>query len=386
MVIAGVVVALLIAAGLLALLVHDSGGGHPRAGSSAPTRTPSGGSSSTLATPAPSVSVPSFPTVKPTAAERVLLDKRVGFGGKVTGGAGGTLVHVSTDADSGAGSLREALQGNAPRWIVFDKDLTVRLSTALAVGSNKTIDGRGHKVEITGHGLDGLDIVNSSNVIVESLTLHDFGDTAQTKNNDLNDAIHLDRAKGVWIDHNDLSMAGDKLLAVSNGSLGITVTWNHFHDQLQTFQIGNQATAQADTQQTVTVAFNFFDRTGYRNPVVSYGRAHVYDNYYLDWKLYAVRSERAAQLYLQNNVFDAGSNPRAVLIRTGGDGCNDKQTRCDSRVGNLKVSGNLLLGGAKIKKQYVSGTVFSPATYYRYASRPATSALASSVAKDAGPQ
>ena len=219
-------------------------------------------------------------------------------------------MHVTSDADSGPGSLREAVTGDEPAWIVFDKDMEIRLDSPLRVGSNKTIDGRARDVVISAPGQSGLELVGVTNVIVESLTLTDFGDVTQTKQNDLSDAIYLDGATGVWIDHNDLSRAGDKLIAISNGSREVTVSWNHLHDQEQVIQIGNQTTQDADAAQTVTLDHNFFDRTGYRNPVVSYGRAHVYNNYYLDWRLYAVRSERVAQLYLENNVFDGGRNSR----------------------------------------------------------------------------
>lgn len=321
------------------------------------------------------------------AAEQALLATRSGFGGNVTGGAGGRVVHVTTNADSGAGSLRSALAGTTPRWIVFDHDMTITLATALRVGSNVTIDGRGHDVRITGPGHDGLDLIHDSNVIVESLTLYEFGNPARTAENDLPDAIHLDHARGVWIDHCDLSRTGDKLIAVSNGSSGITVSWNHFHDQLQVMQVGNQATAADDRSQTVTVDYNYFDSTGYRNPVVSYGYAHVYDNYYFDWQSYAVRVQRGGRMYLEDNIFYAGDNPRAALTRVHANGCNDAGTRCDDRSGELYAVGNLLLNGAKLKASTSqSPAVGKPSGAYRSLAQPASEALALHIAAMAGPQ
>ena len=373
---------------IVVVLVRDRGktiNGQPK-GSSGASSSSSSSSSSGASSPPASTACGVTPAVRatPSATELPLLAGRVGFGAQVTGGAGAHVVHVTTDADSGPGSLREAVSVAAPAWVEFDKDMTIKLSKPLAVCSNKTIDGRGHQVEITGHGVEGLDLIGVSNVMISNLTLHDFGDTKKTKNNNTPDAIHLDHATGVWIDHCDLSMAGDKLIAVSNGSSAVTVSWNHLHNQEQVFQIGNQATGPADTVQTVTVEHNFFDHTGYRNPVVSYGRAHVFNNYFLDWRLYGVRAERTGQLYLQNNIFRAGPNPRATLITPSGKGCNDKKTHCDSRAGYLASVGNLLLGGAKVVTSEPT-KVFDPAKLYRFTAQPATPALATEIAATAGP-
>jgi pectate lyase len=329
-------------------------------------------------------STPTHP--KPTGPPTVegLLAQRGGFGRDVKGGSEGPVVHVTTDADSGQGSLRAAVSGDGPAWVVFDKDMTIDLKTPLPVGSNKTIDGRSKDVTITGHGHAGLELLDVSNVIIESLTLTDFGDVTQTKNNDLSDAIHLEGAKGVWIDHNDLSKAGDKLVAVSGGSGDVTISWNHLHDQEQVIQVGNQTTQDADTAQTVTLDHNFFDKTGYRNPVVSYGKAHVYNNYYLDWRLYAVRSERVAQVFLENNVFEGGRSERVTLVTVQGDGCNDNGTRCDSRDGYLRSEGNLTSDTRHIRESEPQ-LVFDPSEFYSYSAEPASKGLAEEVAKGAGP-
>ena len=162
------------------------------------------------------------------------------------------------------------------------------------------------------------------------------------------------------------------------------MSWNHLHDQEQVIQIGNQTTQEADAAQTATLHHNFFDRTGYRNPVVSYGRAHVYNNYYLDWRLYAVRSERVAQLLLENNVFDGGRNPRVSLVTVQGDGCNDSGTRCDARDGYLRAEGNLTDNTRRIRESE-PGLVFDPSRLYDYSAETADRDLAERVESGAGP-
>lgn len=323
------------------------------------------------------------PSQPPTNGVAQLLSERGGYGGQVTGGAAGPVVHVTTAAEQGPGSLRAAVAGDAPRWVVFDGDYSIRLTSGLRVGRNKTIDGRGRNVTISGPRTDGLLLVDTSNVIVNDLTMRDFGDVTRTDQNDTPDAIHLERARGVWLHRLRLSHAGDKLIAISGGSDAITVDRSHFFDQEQVFQIGNQATADSLAPPTVTIDHNFFDRTGYRNPVVSYGRAHIYNNYFLDWKNYAVRSQRDAQVYLENNVFVGGRSQKAAVTTAVGDGCNDAHTRCDTRPGLLVAVGNSVQN-AKISQERPS-LVFRPSAAYRYTPSSADAVLVRSLLATVGP-
>jgi len=313
-----------------------------------------------------------------------LFDARMGFGRETRGGRGGPVVHVTTAADDGPGSLRQAVSGSHRRWIVFDGDYTIQSSREIAVGSNKTIDGRGRRVTLTAPKRDGLDLTGSHNVIVENLVLHDFGDVTKTDQNDPFSAIRINSgATDVWIDHCDLSKAGDKLIAIDGGSHNVTVSWNHFHDQEQVFQIGNQTNKVPDAAQTVTIHHNFFDHTGLRNPVVSYGKAHVFDNYLLGWHTYGMRSERNAQLYSEANIFEAGDNRKASVVTPAGNGCNDKKTRCDDSPGSLKSVGDLALNNAVILTSQPE-KVFDPHQAYPYRAAPADDSLKQAVLDQVG--
>jgi pectate lyase len=324
-----------------------------------------------------------IPSVQTDASADTLLAAREGFGRTATGGYAGNVVHVTTAADSGPGSLRAAAAGNTPAWIVFDGDYTIHFASAVPVGSNKTIDGRGHQVTLTGHGVFGLQIKNATNVIVENLILTDFGDTALTAQNDKPDAIDVIASQNVWIDHCDLSMTGNKLVFIDKGSTGVTVSWSHFHDQQQTFQIGDQANATTDAAQTVTVDHNYFDHTAYRNPVLSYGKAHVYNNYIAGWSIWGVTSQRLGQMYLERNIFQATGNTRASLTKPSRDGCNDNNTMCDDRPGYLYGVSNLGFGGAVFQTNNPSA-VFRPSSYYPYVAQAATTSLRDLVIAKAG--
>src|SRR2546423_12187403 len=171
---------------------------------------------------------------------------------------------------------------------------------------------------------------------------------------------------------------------IDKGSTGVTVSWNHFHDQEQTFQIGDMANATADALQTVTVDHNYFDRTAYRNPVLSYGKAHVYDNYIVGWTVWGVSSMRVGQMYLERNIFQATGNTHASRVTPARQGCNDSNTRCDDRAGYLNAVGNLTEGGAVLETNEPSA-VFHPSGYDGNTAQPPPPALARTIATRAGP-
>lgn len=275
----------------------------------------------------------------------VLLSRRTGFGRNATGGYAGATYHVNTDSDeaintdSTHGSLRYALSRPEPLWIVFDGNYTIKVGSylGLSVSSNKTIDGRGRDITLRGrdlidpsdNGAAGLLLTNTSNVIIENITLTRFGNPARTQCcNNLPNAIEMHNSNNIWVDHNDLSLTGNKLISMDLGTAGVTISWNHFHDQEQNLQIGNQAAASQDWQQTVTIHHNYFEpgsknNSGYRHPAVSYGKAHAYNNYMKGWAAFSMRSERWAQLYAENNIFEPGSNLAAIKSMPSGGGAND---------------------------------------------------------------
>src|SRR5262245_49360697 len=64
-----------------------------------------------------------------------------GFGANATGGRAGTVYHVTTLADSGAGSFRDAVS-QPNRFVVFDVGGYITLSSEVAIKSNITLAGQ----------------------------------------------------------------------------------------------------------------------------------------------------------------------------------------------------------------------------------------------------
>ena len=327
--------------------------------------------------------------------QRLLLSRRVGFGRNVTGGyvprSRAEVVYVTTDADSGPGSMREAVSGDEPRWVLFAHDYQIRLTSGLRIGSNKTIDGRGRDVLIQapddGDGNNwGLQIYNESNVIVHNIRIDECGDYTRQALNDPYDCIDIEAASRVWIDHVSLSQAVDKLIDVQIGARRITVSWSHFWEHVpeaadteyaqQVFQIGSGWAGQTiESASTITSHHNYFDDTGYRHPVVSYGKVHAFNNYVYSFSLYGMQSERQAQMYIEGNVFENtdGVTKEATTFEVGGNGCNDDGTICDDRDGYIKATNNVAVN-ARIHT-HQPGRVFDPHALYAYTVDPPDEAL-----------
>ena len=98
------------------------------------------------ATPVPATPVPAtpVPTVRPTPTtaptpvpappdEAPAAGTAIGYGSGSVGGTGGRVISVTTLADSGAGSLRAALEADGPRIVVFAVGGTISLGDSLRV-------------------------------------------------------------------------------------------------------------------------------------------------------------------------------------------------------------------------------------------------------------
>ncbi|RMP79739.1 Pectin lyase [Pseudomonas syringae pv. actinidiae] len=93
----------------------------------------------------------------------------------------------------------------------------------LKVGSNKTLIGVGKKAGIQGAGLfigDG-----AHNVIVRNLTLSDINPSVVWGG----DALTLNKADGVWIDHNTFARIGRQMIVTGWGTAShVTISSNEF--------------------------------------------------------------------------------------------------------------------------------------------------------------
>lgn len=164
-----------------------------------------------------------------------------GWGASTVGGTGGD-VHVTNLNNSGAGSLRNALQagtGTANRRIVFDVGGTINLSSNIALGFNQlTIDGDTAPTPITLHG-GGLLIVDRSEIIIKKLRIR----------NGPADGISIEGplVHHIVVDRVSIANCGDGGIDINGGCQFITIQWSLF-SQLKQHLFGRTDTLPLETE------------------------------------------------------------------------------------------------------------------------------------------
>lgn len=210
-----------------------------------------------------------------------------GFGRSAVGGAHGPVHRVTSLADDGPGSLREACRMKEPLWIIFEISGTIDLSSYLNVSSHKTIDGRGQRIKLTGKGLR---LKECENIIICNLEFeggrgHDV-DGIQIKPN----------SKHIWIDRCSLRDYDDGLIDITRQSTDITVSRCYFAKHDKTMLIGADPSHVDDRCIRVTIHHCFFDGTRQRHPRLRFGKVHLYNNYTRNWGVYAICASVEAQV------------------------------------------------------------------------------------------
>lgn len=120
------------------------------------------------------------------------------------------------------------------------------------------------------------------------------------------DAIRLVASTKVWIDHNTLYKCEDGLIDVTLGSNNVTISNNWFRDHDKVMLLGHDDAFEADKNMKVTVVYNRFGpNCNQRMPRVRHGYAHVVNNLYLGWRLYAIGGSMNPSIKSESNLFVA---------------------------------------------------------------------------------
>ncbi|KAJ9566701.1 hypothetical protein OSB04_002667 [Centaurea solstitialis] len=253
---------------------------------------------------------------------RALADCTIGFGKGAIGGKYGAIYVVTNPSDDPInpkpGTLRYGVIQTKPLWIIFAKDMVITLKNELIMNSFKTIDGRGAKVEIA-YG-PCITIQGVSHVIIHGISIHDCKPGKQGlvrstmahlghRGGSDGDAIDIFRSTYIWIDHCFLARAADGLIDVIHASTFITISNNFFsqHDKVMLF--GHDDKNIEDKIMKVTVVFNHFGPgLVQRMPRVRLGYAHVANNKYDEWKMYALGGSANPTILSEGNYYMASKN------------------------------------------------------------------------------
>lgn len=179
-----------------------------------------------------------------------------GFGALATGGRGGEIVHVTTVADKGPGSLREAVS-KPGRFVVFDVAGVIKLESNLDVQDNTTLAGQ------TAPG-DGISIYNRStsfsghkNIIVRYLRFREgiAGDKGKC-------AINCSTGSNMIFDHCSIQWGRWDCLGCTVNSHDITFQYCAIGEGLDPQRFG----ALVDTVTNITFSHNLWISNQSRNP------------------------------------------------------------------------------------------------------------------------
>jgi pectate lyase-like protein len=143
-----------------------------------------------------------------------------GFGTTTVGGASGTVYHVTTLADSGPGSLRDAVSAG-DRNIVFDVGGDINLANfVFLLGANITIDG-------VSAPAPGITINNYGLVIRGNKGAHDVIVRGLRVRRSAIDGIQIaNTAYNIVVDHVSVQGSGDGNIDITEGSHDVTVSWS----------------------------------------------------------------------------------------------------------------------------------------------------------------
>ena len=204
-----------------------------------------------------------------------------GFGAKALGGRGGVVIEVTNLDDSGPGSLRDAVEREGPRTIVFRVGGTIAVERPIRVRdpyitiAGQTAPGDGILIRNHRANTEAPITIETHDVVIRYLRLRP-GPSGEPSC--CVDALGLMQgARNVMIDHVSLSWGVDEVLGASEDASDFTVQWSILSEALRR---GGHAKDErhsrgllVSTQEggNVSIHHNLFAHNEGRNPEVALG-------------------------------------------------------------------------------------------------------------------
>ena len=324
-----------------------------------------------------------------------LYAERLGFGRNTTGGDWAMPYHVTTLADAGPGSLREALESPNPYWIVFDVEGVIDLGEAVHPLSNKTVDGRGRDITIDGNlkldaGTRNMIFSDVKLQYVEGWEAQD-GDIISIRGNGHDDPEQYD-SRDMWFHHLELGRGGDGQLD-NRGATYVTISWTHLHSHNKAMLHTNDTEQLPSRGNRTTYHHNFFDRVSRRGPQFHWGLGDFFNNYQYQWYEYGAAPQQGAKFLSQSNIYEARpgeycycpdpNNPAGDMDIEVSKVALTPQW--DTEPGYIKSVGDVTREGAVITQREPQ-LVFDRAAHYDAVVDPADDALVEALKTKTGPR
>jgi pectate lyase len=214
-----------------------------------------------------------------------------GFGSTTDGGRWGTVIAVTNLDPDGPGSLREALETEGPRIIIFRVGGTILIDTPLRIRDPfVTVAGQtapGDGICIRGAHLT----VGTHDVIVRGLRFF-IGDAAEGVEGDNRDGLEVASSTeppyNVVLDHCSVSWAVDENLSTWYECHDITVQWcitsEALYDSIHSKGPHSMGFLIGDSAYRVSVHHNLFAHNNQRNPLLKADViADVVNNVVYNW-------------------------------------------------------------------------------------------------------
>jgi len=221
-----------------------------------------------------------------------------GFGRFATGGQGGETVHVTTLADSGPGSLREAVS-RPGRIVVFDVGGMIRLKSNLPVSNRITLAGQtapGEGILIYGRSVS---FSGGNQVIARYLRFREGinGDKGKC-------AVNLSGGSNMIFDHCSIEWGRWDCLGLTRGSHDITFQYCIIGEGVGPQSFGSLS----DDVTNITYSHNLWINNKSRNPKAK-GQIVYINNVVYNWGVCGlVGGHSGGDHYLDavGNIFIAG--------------------------------------------------------------------------------
>jgi pectate lyase len=241
-----------------------------------------------------------------------------GFGAVTSGGAGRPVYRVTTRADSGPGSLREAVsQGN--RCVVFDVAGDIVLQRQIYVeGASVTIDGFSAPspgVTLRDYGISLWGSLGARDIIIRGLRFRNAGQKGCSS--ECWDGLQLKNGVSrVVIDHVSSDRSSDGAIDINGGTnRDITIQWSILS--------GTRNQALIAGAYRVSMHHNLFINGQNRNPQADWDSSlrssppdtvlDFRNNLVWDYTAYGTLVQRRATANVVNNYYHSPSRPTAEV-------------------------------------------------------------------------